>query len=777
MAVEVLRRESREPVPFADVWFVPLYDLEARAAQELHTLQVAVEERGKRVTCDDLGRARIPARDETTRLAVTAVAEGLWAYTTVSSASSDVTLEMLEDTSLRVRVVDENGRPVEGVPVGLRYLRGDSSDTPFVLETAGPEGLAVFRHVAHCFEWVGDSVNWVVGLEAATEELVQLDFPDDALPTEPVTLELPQTSRVVVTARLADGTPFRGSADVELGIVGAEEEREQSPFGARRRLVEGELVAGRAVFPHVSPCEELEVVLRRDHSMVTSTSYVPGPAGVGLTHSVEVVIGAEHPVLRFRAIDANEAPLAAVRISVESRLTDPFDRSWTSEIDTDADGLFSLDCPPSGGSTRFFFRVPGPAPEAPPLTCEFAAPPDLGPGVHDLGDVRLVEQLPFAAGVVVTPDGQPVPHAALYLRRRVVLEDGPRWRPVDPFSIRGAEDGRFVIRGTFPGDLFQIGTLDERSYSEPLEIRPGATGLVLEARSPGRIRGSVLVDEGTPLELLEIRTRWAGPGGAPAGFPLWGVRTSLTDEGEFLTAPVPPGPYDVVIQARSGGDLFSAEAVAVSAGAPTEDPRLQEIDLRGSLHHFEVRLSSSDDSPTFDGYIVVTDPEAPEGEEHWHNVNGLTTAVLTTLRPVNLRIAIAGYRGVELHGVEGDQEVRLEKSLAVRLLLKGDTPLPEPPLYLKAVLVGENGFDDVDWGGAAFDQDRVATTQAKQAGRLRVQWIIEHRQGGGGATAHMHSFAEDQYVEVLEGVAEQAVEIELSAEQFAELLDQTVGDG
>lgn len=662
LAVRVLHRESRQPVAGAQVWFAPVTALPEGAPRRLHTLQSELEEHGSFVTCDAAGDGRIPRPSEEQQLVVTAVAEGLWAHTTVGSESEAVALEMIAERTLRVRVVDLDGRPLEGVPVGLRYLSGDWSLVPFVTATLGPEGLAVFPHVAHCFEWVRQpGVNWVVDLLAVAEEPVQFDFPDDALPEEAITLVMPDTSRVVVTARFPDGTPFLGSGHVEVGVVGADEEREQSPFGSERRRIEGEFVEGRATFDHVAPCDELEVVLTRGQSLIQSRSYVRGPGAPGQLHPVEVVIGSEHPVLRFRALDASRTPIASARLAVDSTQTGSFGRRvWSSEAETDSAGLFSVDSRADHTATTLFVRMEPSAPDAAPLTAEVQVPLGLEPGVHDLGDVVLAEQPPFVAGTVVTPGGQAVPKAALYLRRQEATPEGLQWRTVSPFT-QEARDGAFAVRGSFDGELFQIGVLDPQCYSEPVEFRPGTTGLVLHAGAPGWIHGSLLVDEGTPTDLLDIELHWRGSGRQPPGLPPWGARATLRADGEFRTHPLPPGPYEVRITVDRGEVLFVAEDVLAAPGEPTLDPRLQGIDLRGVLHAFEVRLSPDDDAPSLDGFIVLTDPAAEEPEEHWINVDGRTTPILTAARPVNLSISVAGYRSVELERVEGDQEVRLEK--------------------------------------------------------------------------------------------------------------------
>jgi len=97
----------------------------------------------------------------------------------------------------------------------------------------------------------------------------------------------------------------------------------------------------------------------------------------------------------------------------------------------------------------------------------------------------------------------------------------------------------------------------------------------------------------------------------------------------------------------------------------------------------------------------------------------------------------------------------------VRLVLPASVVLPQPPTFLKAVLAASDDFTSIDWGAPAFDAQREVVGVAPAPGRMRVQWIVERRSGG-GASASTLAVDPPEFVDVLDQLAEQRFELATS---------------
>jgi len=83
--------------------------------------------------------------------------------------------------------------------------------------------------------------------------------------------------------------------------------------------------------------------------------------------------------------------------------------------------------------------------------------------------------------------------------------------------------------------------------------------------------------------------------------------------------------------------------------------------------------------------------------------------------------------------------------------------LPEPPRYLKAVLVPEDGgHAAIEYDHPAFGEQREIRVPAPGPGRMRVQWLLE--ESGGVRMLHVEPA---QIVEVLEVETEQIFVVHL----------------
>ena len=66
---------------------------------------------------------------------------------------------------------------------------------------------------------------------------------------------------------------------------------------------------------------------------------------------------------------------------------------------------------------------------------------------------------------------------------------------------------------------------------------------------------------------------------------------------------------------------------------------------------------------------------------------------------LDVTISVDGYRLVELTELRGDHTVNLRGGIEVRIVLRGDAEIPQPPYHIKVALVPESGGAFTGIGG------------------------------------------------------------------------------
>ena len=151
-----------------------------------------------------------------------------------------------------------------------------------------------------------------------------------------------------------------------------------------------------------------------------------------------------------------------------------------------------------------------------------------------------------------------------------------------------------------------------------------------------------------------------------------------------------PGRYRVLLRSRHDRTtLFVAENVIITAGRTSEDPRLQDIDLRGKLRLIRVVAEIADKAQYLFGKLFVRSIDA---RSSWNQVPGkggfgrVEWSLAVGPPPVDLYLSPFGFRSRLLRGVTEDVTVKLLPELTVELCLHGSVSLPSPDLRLVARL-------------------------------------------------------------------------------------------
>ncbi|MEM7203549.1 MAG: hypothetical protein AAF628_25015 [Planctomycetota bacterium] len=419
-------------------------------------------------------------------------------------------------------------------------------------------------------------------------------------PADPVVLQL---RGVTGTLRLrvlgADGAPLLGACNVQLEA--------RHPAGALagespswRKTMSKECVV-RVFKPLGASWVDVAVgaglrfdakVRFADDDFNFERDDVEGPRGAGV-HELALRMPVDLTMVSGRFVDEAGAPLA--QRMVEVFVARGARRVEAEAVETDARGRFEL-------PVRFDEHDVGPwtleaqAGASPAVLGGRVALPARRPSQRwELGDVllQLVPRLAF--GTVRDDRGVPIGGARVALQVWSPRERGGegRWRDAQRQSVSTAADGGYVVHGALRAERLRVQAKASRHGSESVEIVAGegadvvlvrygsvrVTGLMPEALPRGALRAQLLTESGKEARGATLRPR---------------------AEGRFVVElrSLRPGVYAVEIRLRGMlAPLLRVNGLQVVPGERLLDPRLQDIDLRAGLYHYDVRAVGSDGQP------------------------------------------------------------------------------------------------------------------------------------------------------------------------------------
>ena len=786
-SLEILVLDPHEaPVPGADVWVVPM----AQAKQWPGRLNVfewgefptvyakpgdwqslisdlplwdvlAMDswflERGTRLRADEEGKVRYSPM-ETGLFLMMGKAEGLWnwdvGYTT---SEKDVVLRLLPERAVRSRVWDPSGRtPLVGVDVRVLHLGPLGSCEFGSATTEGVEAIATLRH-SQRWGVLRAGRSWILVPRVLAEPGLERILDQTHPPEEIVDFVLPATGAVEVLLLDAEGNPLRGEATVHLRI---NPEVDVSPlYGPKRRQLTCEAVEGRATFSHVALGLNLEAEAIREGSGSGPRVSVAGPVRSGEKTSITLQFGADHPVLQVRVVDADGSPLANERIGYSVRGGFGF----ASNMVTSSEGVLRCDLPARcmGGEAGTLTVNRGVAGRG-----EVDVPPNLEPGLRDLGTVILGSVPLLVSGRVVDATGEPVPGAeiALHAISQGLMTSSPFTSDLQPelddqgrFKIwRYPADGALCLLASAPG-----------YFGVPVEFQPGATGVVLQLQPGGTIAGQVIVDEWSLFEHIEIA---ALPDRPAVGRAMHSTQASVSGEdGRFEVAGLRPGTYSV--RAHPKNEFHDEFAIVfdveVRSGEVTRDPRLAPFDLRNTVSLCQVRVLDEAGNWIRKGTLSCREVLSPGSRREW-GLKGAPIDLLIPRRAMNITVRAPGYRTASRKSVKGDLEIRLQPALPVRLVLRAEGALPQPPAHLAALLIAVASDEPVHEGVFRFDERGEVLVLADRPGRMKVQWRVE-KLNATGMSARDVELTREQFIEVEDLHGEQTREVTLTLEDLEKL--------
>lgn len=753
------------PIVGAEVWYQPpefdgaaLGEAEQRQLATLrnHDGEAFLRRVGRATVSDAAGRCRVPLGAHGT--AIVGRAGDLFGEGWLREGGPDpVVLELREDKTLRVRVIDAGGQGVPGIGVELRAPTGDSGSLRSSLGSSDASGVVTRPHAQQLAGDPTRKATVVAMLAGGVGPSAEVDL---LHPPAEIALRLPITGSVTVYLREASGAPIdpRYLLEREVDLAGFEAQPagpSQAHDGFGKTSVRAELGPdGVAVFPRVALDRYLIVKLGHfglEKGFVGPTLARP---------EVEVALQRSADAATFvgRMLGPDGAPLAARVLMFGYRCANGM---GNAEARTDAEGRFRWHAGayPVGQVTTIVIATSH-RERTNPMAVELPERPVVK-GDNDLGDVQVELHRTLLAGRLVRGEGVDVAQVQLEIERK----RGDRWHNDYQWRPEWQPDGTFAVRGVAPaGEPLRLVVRDGKYLPvEPIECAVGSTDIEIKLQSAAAATAVFLVDAGTPVDKLVVRFRRTQPpeAGDPQSHWLADMRERADARSARLDADhrlrrawtgLTPGAYRLSVHCAGVAEP-AALIDDIRVGAePCVDPRLQAIDLRGKLRRFQVRATGADGQPIVDpdAFVVLYDAE---GESQGYHL-GRGVVDLATTTAIDLRVWAPGHVLTLAPAVAEDLTIALPRAAEVRLQVALPAALPEG-VELRLRLVPQLGLSrrahiTLD-NGRGMNLDNLLVEHvaigADGAGTLRVrcpgEYVIEPllARGSGGRSYPLGGFA------------------------------------
>lgn len=738
LTIRTLRFGTRAPVPDAEViilWqegglLMPIY-----SSLKRRDLEAGFREVGTVLRSDGEGMLRISRTGSVAEGIARAGAlfgRGSW----FAQHSTEPVMEILLDTDrgFEAIVVDESGAPVPEVPVALFRPRDWQ---PQMGKLTDSQGRARFLHLQSEYQHEGDIPDLDLGFAFPLADGPRVTIRWQEPPTEPVSLVLPPTGSLVVTAIGADGkAPPRASVHTQRRVAPDERFGTEVQFLPRMSLGHAQSPIdehGVAEFPWIGLGLQLDVAGRFQPGANLWTSIsVAGPTRAGETIAAELRVPALDVVLVFRLVQPNALPTEGHPYQGVVLWLDADGKALAAEHlgSTSFDETRRITLPreepqawvrreyhvwrqmEAGGST-FTARL------------DLSAP--LTPGEHDLGEILLSEPPLIAAGIVVDEAGAPIANATVTATTSDPPQ--PRLHPFLPtlYPSETAEDGRFRIVGVLEGAGAMLRARHPLFLEETAPLVSGADGHRIVMKRGCALSGRVVLGEGLSVREFQytVRVNERRIAGKSDG--------RFAADGGFEIGGLPPGAASFELL-HANAAVWRVPDLLLAPGAPPE-PRLNPLDLRGKLQLLRIRVLGEDGSPLQHAEARVLGAESLRQE--WQSIWNGEASIVCPTDALSLGVRAEGYLAQLLENPRGELTVRMQQAIETEIVLADPEIIRRYP-GAGATLRWMSPLSQVltSDGGVRFDAQGRARLKLRGNGEFRICLTVPVHDGSDNLLVH-----------------------------------------
>ena len=656
----------------ADVYVMSRFDLYSYRnktkldSDDRHTLFI-LREHGKRYRSGEDGFAHIPPPSIPSVVAIEkdemlGVGHGL------DLGLKEFSLPVRPRQPLVARVKDQNGTPVAGVPVAIRYSYYSSRYTAATRRT-NADGDARFYSISMLTQAQGGPPKFSARLEipggAVVEGVEQeIDLSEEVLTNGSVDFTLPSTGGARVSVLDLEGNPFGGDGVVTIDV--------KNPKGGRggSHSIQKNIQNGTAEFPFIGLGVELEAKFRAAESRNDDfhTFHSPSQAGEWVDATMQI---SKWPVFTGTLLGPDQKPLGKRALTLEFTLKEDGQYRDIKVMGmTEVHGKFRFE--PYGGNDllatkSWKCKLSARTLEGIPCHGEASSSTPIQRGENRMGEIQLVQTRKLLAGRVIDTQGNAVPGAELTLSGPgtnasggTITFSGKRQPKLPTIETKTNQHGEFTLYGEVPeADGYKVIIKAIGFQESKHDVALGMEDVDLVLDQAGVIIGTVLLDKGVPHHRMSFRLSSVGT--KNANFTL----TPTADETKFdMRAEVEVGKaYRLVVKPWSVPEVYVLEDLAVLPGEELRPPQLQPLDLRGKLLPIHIAAQDQHGNALSGEFRILRDrgSSGSSFDEEGTTIIGPAGGI------DRLQIIVKGYKTVELQNVTSDQLVTLEDSIQFQL--------------------------------------------------------------------------------------------------------------
>jgi hypothetical protein len=710
LEVLIVDAASQQPIADAEVqWADNSVAKQVRAlpaaeqARLLAEPEFIIRRFGRTTRSNELGIARVA--DCGLGAIIFAYSEGLFARAYCGGPgkrpATGWRIELDSDRTLRVLVLDSANQPVPSVALRIRAVDATGRDLQTLAahwtQTTTAAGIVEFPHVQTCLHPNGrrnpalEAATWLIDVDIPGLVRPGTRFNPAQPPLDPLVLGLPAMGRVA-TRLLHAGQPRLGGVTFSLS------RGEPDPNPSWNMVPVPLDDHGWARFPQVSLGGNLNVLARVGSATISRSIVAPTHPGQEVV--VELTTEGMY-ALTGRLLGESGLPLTSAAVTVQYEVD--FD-SGRETLATDAHGGFVClitDLARASAQLKRLVITQNSA-DSPPLRAT-RPPCKIIPGTNDLGDIQLACGPLVLSGefALNPPDSEATIHFTIERSndRRATgdaSESSEQWEAAPDLATTYRRDRTFEVHGETAPGRYRL-AFYERTHLpiEPIEFAVGTQNLRIPASLGYRLAATAVLPDGIEAQWLQGELLPAGHERAES------VNTWRDAAVEMRWPAIPPGTYTLQLRV-DGVSSPLATIPEIQIPLPAEgDARLQNIDLRGKIHTLELRVTTNQLREKAQGGPMVfrmpqTNPKVWTGHQAFQG--NLVLPVPTG--PVDLLIACAGHRPLQVLGATGKVDVTLEPWPTVELTFDNLAQLPE------------NVFLDVSLSAPPTEQYRGVTFQS-----------------------------------------------------------------